>query len=60
MSIKFITNDQLYHQVIDPVIQAKSFVWIGTANIKDLHVRNKGRVQSFLSVLCSKILFNPF
>jgi phosphatidylserine/phosphatidylglycerophosphate/cardiolipin synthase-like enzyme len=51
MIIKFITNEQLYKQVIEPVADAKSFVWIGTADIKDLHVHYKGTVQSFLRVL---------
>jgi predicted nucleic-acid-binding Zn-ribbon protein len=51
MSTIFITNDQLYKQVIAPVASAASFVWIGTADIKDLHVHYKGAVQSFLSVL---------
>lgn len=49
----FITNEQLYNQVIEPVASASSYVWIGTADIKDLHVRYKGRVQSFLGVLDS-------
>jgi phosphatidylserine/phosphatidylglycerophosphate/cardiolipin synthase-like enzyme len=53
MSTTFITNDQLYKQVIEPVAGATSFVWIGTADIKDLHVHHKGRVQSFLGVLDS-------
>ena len=53
MSINFITNDQLYKQVIEPIASATSFVWIGTADIKDLHVHHKGSVQSFLSVLDS-------
>lgn len=51
MSIKFITNKELYEQVIDPVMHATSFVWIGTADIKDLHVSRNGSVHSFLSVL---------
>ena len=51
MSITFITNDQLYKQAIEPISLASSFVWIGTADIKDLHVRHKGSVQSFLAVL---------
>ena len=51
MSTIFITNEQLYEQVIEPVSKAKSFVWIGTADIKDLHVRHKGTIQSFLTVL---------
>ena len=51
MSINFITNEQLYKQTIEPITSATSFVWIGTADIKDLHVHHKGAVQSFLSVL---------
>jgi len=53
MSINFITNEQLYKQAIVPVASATSFVWIGTADIKDLHVHHKGTIQSFLSVLDS-------
>jgi len=53
LKINFITNEQLYKQVIEPVANATSFVWIGTADIKDLHVHYKGTVQSFLSVLDS-------
>jgi hypothetical protein len=51
MSLKFITDEQLYEQAIEPVANAKSFVWIGTADIKDLHVHYKGGVKSFLAVL---------
>jgi phosphatidylserine/phosphatidylglycerophosphate/cardiolipin synthase-like enzyme len=51
MSISFITNEQLYTQAIVPVANATSYVWIGTADIKDLHVQHKGTIQSFLSVL---------
>jgi phosphatidylserine/phosphatidylglycerophosphate/cardiolipin synthase-like enzyme len=53
MSLIFITNEQLYKQAIEPVTGATSFVWIGTADIKDLHVHFKGAVQSFLAVLDS-------
>jgi phosphatidylserine/phosphatidylglycerophosphate/cardiolipin synthase-like enzyme len=55
MSIKFITNEQLYKQAIEPIKSASSFVWIGTADIKDLHVPYKGTVNSFLSVLDSLV-----
>jgi hypothetical protein len=55
MSIGFITNEQLYDQVIVPVAKATSFVWIGTADIKDLHVHYKGTVQSFLGLLDSLV-----
>ncbi len=53
MSTTFITNEQLYKQAIVPVANASSFVWIGTADIKDLHVHHRGKVQSFLYVLDS-------
>lgn len=55
MSIRFITDEQLYKHAIEPVAAARSFVWIGTADIKDLHVRQKGAVYSFLSVLDSLV-----
>jgi phosphatidylserine/phosphatidylglycerophosphate/cardiolipin synthase-like enzyme len=51
MSLQFITNEQLYKQVIEPVENASSYVWIGTADIKDLHVHFRGSVRSFLHVL---------
>jgi phosphatidylserine/phosphatidylglycerophosphate/cardiolipin synthase-like enzyme len=51
MSTRFIQNEQLYDKVIEPVAKAKSFVWIGTADLKDLHVRQGGAVRSFLSIL---------
>jgi len=53
MSIDFVTNEQLYRQALGPVANAASFVWIGTADIKDLHVHHKGRILSFLAVLDS-------
>lgn len=51
MSTQFITNEQLYKTIIEPVSKANSFVWIGTADIKDLHVKQSGQVVSFLKVL---------
>ena len=51
MSLRFIINEELFKQVLEPVAKAKSFVWIGTADMKDLHINYKGRVTSFLSLL---------
>ena len=51
MSIRFIKNRQLYDEVIEPLAKARKFIWIGTADLKDLHVRSGGRIQSFLGVL---------
>ena len=58
MSIKFIKNEQLYEQAIEPIANATSFVWIGTADIKDLRVHFQGKVKSFLSVLNSLLKKN--
>ncbi len=51
MSTRFVTNEQLNKQVIEPVSRANFFVWIGTSDLKDLHVHHKGSVRSFLGVL---------
>jgi len=51
MTTQFITNAELYSQVIEPLASATSFVWIGTADMKDLQVHYKGSVRSFLAVL---------
>jgi phosphatidylserine/phosphatidylglycerophosphate/cardiolipin synthase-like enzyme len=53
MSTLFVTNEDLYKLVIEPVSKASSFVWIGTADIKDLHVHHGKSVMSFLGVLDS-------
>jgi phosphatidylserine/phosphatidylglycerophosphate/cardiolipin synthase-like enzyme len=55
MNTDFVINEQLYEQVIAPVARATSFVWIGTADIKDLHVHYKGSVKSFLFILDSLV-----
>ncbi|MFO7864638.1 MAG: phospholipase D-like domain-containing protein [Salinivirgaceae bacterium] len=51
MRTKIITNEQHYDEVIKRVRTAKSFIWIGTADIKDLHVSQEGRAVSFLHTL---------
>ncbi len=51
MPVKFITNRQHYEEVILQIAKARKFVWIGTADIKDLHVKHRGSVVSFLAVL---------
>jgi len=51
MSFKFVTNEDLFREAFQPVSKAESFVWIGTADIKDMHVPERGSVRSFLSLL---------
>jgi phosphatidylserine/phosphatidylglycerophosphate/cardiolipin synthase-like enzyme len=50
--LKYITNQQIYEEVIGGAIpQAAKFVWIATADIKDLYVDKKGQMVPFLEVL---------
>lgn len=51
MSIKFLSNLELYNNIVELVSTARHFVWIGTADIKDMHVKQKGKVVPFLEVL---------
>lgn len=51
MNFKFVTNQDLYREAIEPISKARSFVWIGTADIKDMQIPFRGRVNSFLSLL---------
>lgn len=50
--IKYITNREIYDEVIlDKVPQAQNFLWIATADIKDMYVDKMGRSVPFLEVL---------
>ncbi len=50
--MEFITDEQIYHQVIQSAIpEAAHFVWMATADLKDLHVGRGRRMIPFLEVL---------
>ena len=50
--LEFITDTRIYEQVIQArVPRAKSFVWIATADLKDLHVTKGRRMVPFLEIL---------
>ena len=51
MGVRIIGNDEIHHELLPAIQQAGRFIWIGTADIKDMQVRKKGRVVSFLSLL---------
>ena len=51
MSQSLIHNSEHYTKVIEKVKDTQKFVWIGTADIKDLHVKSIKSMVSFLSVL---------
>ncbi len=52
MSIEFITNRNIYERVIREMIpHASEFVWIATADLKDLHVKKGRGFVPFLETL---------
>ena len=56
--LEFITDTQIYEQVIrDRIPKAKEFVWLATADLKDLHMDKRGqkRMVPFLEILSDLI-----
>jgi len=50
--LEFITDKEIYEKVIcERIPKAKKFVWLATADLKDLHVDKQGRMVPFLEVL---------
>lgn len=50
--MEFITDTQIYEKVIRSAVPAaRKFLWIGTADIKDLYVDRKGKMIPFLEVI---------
>jgi len=50
--LEFITDRQIYEKVIcERIPKAKKFVWLATADLKDLHVEKKGKMVPFLEIL---------
>lgn len=55
-STEFITDRTIYERVLqEQVPNAQDFVWLGTSDLKDLHVDSKGRMVPFLKVLSNLI-----
>ena len=53
---EFITDREIYERVLqEQVPKAQDFVWIGTSDIKDLHVDSNRRMVPFLKVLSGLI-----
>lgn len=53
--IRFISDTEHYDIVLNLVAQARRSVWLGTADIKDLYVRQGERSKPFLGVLAGLI-----
>ncbi len=51
MSVEFISGKDHYDKVVARVTSVKKSLWIGTADIKDLHVKSGSSTEPFLGVL---------
>lgn len=52
MATQLITDNEIYEKVTVGIIpKAKKFVWIGTADIKDLYIKKGNKVVPFLELL---------
>jgi len=50
--IKFLQDHQIYSEVTLTIIpKAKKFLWIGTADVKDLYVHKDNKMVPFLEIL---------
>ena len=57
--VEFITNEQIYTRVLlDRVPQAEEFLWIATADIKDLYVDKGSKRVPFLEILSDLVINN--
>lgn len=53
--IQYIADIAHYNVVLDKVRNAKSLLWIGTADIKDLHVKSGADTEPFLAIVSNLI-----
>ncbi len=51
MATQYISDREHYEVVIEKIRSAKSMLWIGTADIKDLHIANGKDSEPFLGLL---------
>ena len=51
MAVEFISGKDHYDKVIARVASVRKSLWIGTADIKDLHVKSGAGTKPFLGVL---------
>lgn len=49
--VRYISDLQHYNEVLSKVASVKKSLWIGTADIKDLHVKVGDSSEPFLAIL---------
>lgn len=53
--LTYISNSSHYNEVLSRVMHVKESLWIGTADIKDLYIEEKGKAIPFLEALAKLI-----
>jgi phosphatidylserine/phosphatidylglycerophosphate/cardiolipin synthase-like enzyme len=54
--VNFITDREIYDRVLlEAVPKAEKFLWLATSDLKDLHVKRRGKMFPFLAVLSDLI-----
>ena len=53
--IRYIQNDQHYTLLMDEVTKVRHTLWLGTADLKDLYVKQGRSAVPFLALLGKKI-----
>ncbi|MDD4148869.1 MAG: phospholipase D-like domain-containing protein [Bacteroidales bacterium] len=54
--IKLITDKEIYTSVIiGKIPKAKKYLWIGTADMKDMYINKNGKMRPFLELLADLI-----
>ncbi len=50
--VKYVQDREIYNEVVlQYMLKASQFLWLATADIKDMHVDHNGKMISFLDVL---------
>ncbi len=55
METVYVANEEHYQNVLLKALEAKRTLWIGTADIKDLHIKPGNRAIPFLQALADRI-----
>ena len=55
MTTEFITGTGHYNKVLSKVASVRKALWIGSADIKDLHMKVSNSTQPFLAVLTQQL-----
>ena len=53
---RFVTDREIYEEIVGGMIpKTRQFLWLATADLKDLHVHKRGRMVPFLEILSDLI-----